>query len=108
MVWDSVYASNFIGTATNSNYLNLGGSYVSATTASTATTIVARDSNRDIFANVFNGTSTSANYADLAEKYLADKEYDPGTVVCVGGTAEVTVAGVGALAIVLLVLIQHT
>jgi hypothetical protein len=98
-VWNSVYASNFVGTATNSNYLNLGGSYVSATTASTATTIVARDSNRDIFANVFNGTSTSANYADLAEKYLTDKEYDAGTVVCIGGTAEVTAAGSGTTAI---------
>lgn len=99
LVWNSVYASNFVGTATNSNYLNLGGSYVSATTASTATTIVARDANRDIFANVFNGTSTSANYADLAEKYLADKVYDPGTVVCIGGAAEVTAATSGSMAI---------
>lgn len=30
-----------------------------------------------------NGTATAARYADLAEKYLADKEYEPGTVVSV-------------------------
>jgi len=97
--WNNVYASNFVGTATNSNYLNLSGSYVSATTASSATTIVARDSSSNIYANVFNGTSTSANYADLAEKYLADCEYEPGTVVRVGGTKEVTAASEGTIAI---------
>jgi hypothetical protein len=34
--------------------------------------------------------STSAQYADVAEKYLADRDYPPGTVVEIGGTAEVT------------------
>jgi hypothetical protein len=29
-------------------------------------------------------------YADLAENYLTDQEYEPGTVVVVGGDAEVT------------------
>jgi hypothetical protein len=41
-------------------------------------------------AGLFSGTATSARYADLAEKYLADDNYDIGTVVCVGGEAEVT------------------
>lgn len=36
------------------------------------------------------GTSTSAQYADLAENYLADAKYIPGTVLEVGGDAEVT------------------
>jgi len=40
----------------------------------------------------FIGTATSAQYADLAENYLADADYEPGTVVEFGGTAEVTVA----------------
>jgi hypothetical protein len=34
--------------------------------------------------------ATSAQYADLAEMYEADAEYLPGTVVCFGGTKEVT------------------
>ena len=34
--------------------------------------------------------ATSAQYADLAEKYVADAEYAPGTVLSIGGTAEVT------------------
>jgi hypothetical protein len=45
------------------------------------------------------GTSTSAQYADLAEKYLADAEYAVGTVMMVGGDAEVTAATWGNRAI---------
>jgi len=48
---------------------------------------------------VIYGTSTSARYADLAEKYLADAEYAVGTVVMVGGDAEVTAASWGSRAI---------
>ena len=46
--------------------------------------------NTDIQATVFHGEATAARYADLAEKYVADKEYDPGTVVKLGGNAEIT------------------
>lgn len=46
----------------------------------------------NMFATLFNGTATSARYADLAEKYLADAAYDVGTVIAVGGPAEVTAA----------------
>ena len=45
-----------------------------------------------IWATTFDGTATQARYADLAEKYLADDEYEPGTVIAVGGEAEVTAA----------------
>ena len=38
----------------------------------------------------FVGTSTTATYADLAEKYLPDADYEIGTVMMVGGSAEVT------------------
>jgi len=38
----------------------------------------------------FAGTASSAKYADLAEKYKADKEYEVGTVVILGGTEEIT------------------
>lgn len=34
--------------------------------------------------------ASSAQYADLAEVYVADIEYEPGTVLIFGGTAEVT------------------
>jgi len=93
--WNSVYASNFLGTATNANNIALNGVYVSATTANTANTVVARDVNNTVYATTFNGTATSADYADLAEKYLMDKEYPPGTVISVGGPSEVTASGQG-------------
>lgn len=38
----------------------------------------------------FYGEATSARYADLAEIYSADADYEPGTVVKLGGSAEVT------------------
>jgi hypothetical protein len=37
-----------------------------------------------------NGSTLQATYADLAERYAADKEYDPGTVLIIGGDKEVT------------------
>jgi hypothetical protein len=43
----------------------------------------------------FAGTATSAEYADLAERYLADDDYQAGTVIAVGGEAEVTAAHAG-------------
>lgn len=99
LLWANVYANNFVGTATNANALNLGGVYVSATTASTASTIVARDASSNIYCNVLNGTATSAYYADLAEKYLADAEYEVGTVLMVGGEKEVTACQPGFRAV---------
>jgi len=44
----------------------------------------------NVYAVNFLGTSTTAKYADLAEKYLPDADYEVGTVMMVGGTAEVT------------------
>ena len=45
-----------------------------------------------VYATTFEGTATKALYADLAEKYLADENYSIGTVIAVGGSAEVTAA----------------
>jgi hypothetical protein len=42
--------------------------------------------------NILTTTTTAARYADLAEKYLADEDYEVGTVMCIGGDAEVTAA----------------
>jgi hypothetical protein len=44
--------------------------------------------------NTLQVTSTQAQYADLAEKYSADQDYEPGTVLCFGGTHEVTISSV--------------
>ena len=91
---------NVTGIASRATTLIVNGTtYESATTANTASTIVARDSSSNIYANIFYGTATSANYADLAEKYLADQEYEFGTVVSVGGEKEVTASNYGDLAI---------
>lgn len=43
-----------------------------------------------IYAVTFNGNASTANYADLAERFEADVVYEPGTVVELGGDAEVT------------------
>jgi len=40
----------------------------------------------------FIGTATSALYADLAENYESDAQYQPGTVVRLGGSKEITLA----------------
>jgi hypothetical protein len=45
------------------------------------------------------GTAVHAQYADLAEKYLADREYEIGTVVAIGGEAEVTACSQGDRAV---------
>lgn len=42
------------------------------------------------WSNVY-GKAVQAQYADLAEKYVADRNYEPGTVVIFGGEKEITV-----------------
>jgi hypothetical protein len=93
-----ITANRFLGTASQSDRLkidndavdNVSSAYKSAKTSKTANTIAARDSSGNLSANIFNGTATSVQGADLAEKYLADKEYPVGTVMIIGGEAEVT------------------
>ena len=43
-----------------------------------------------VYATVFDGTATQARYADLAENYSADTDYEPGTVIVLGGAKEIT------------------
>lgn len=43
-----------------------------------------------VSANLFDGVASSAKYADLAEIYASDEDYEPGTVVKIGGSAEIT------------------
>jgi hypothetical protein len=99
-------AVRFIGIADKADRLKIDDSasdadpnYKSAKTTASANTIAARDSSGNLTAVLFQGTATAARYADLAEKYLPDAEYAVGTVVKVGGTAEVTVTSWGDRAI---------
>jgi len=95
----NITANRFIGTADKADQLLVGAAYRSSATTATANTIAARDASGDIYASLFQGTATAARYADLAEKYLADQEYNIGTVVVVGGEAEVTASIAGQRAI---------
>jgi len=111
----NIYANQFIGTVekTDKTFIDAANTVVDPTWAGTTLStqyrtakllatpysIAARDASANITANIFNGTATSARYADLAEKYLADQEYETGTVVVIGGDAEVTACTVGKRAI---------
>jgi len=66
--------------------------YVSAGVIPAANASVNLGSTSAWFNNVY-GTSLHAQYADLAERFEADAEYEPGTVVEMGGTAEITAVG---------------
>jgi len=44
----------------------------------------------NIYGNYFRGTSISALYADVAERFAADGIYPAGTIVALGGAAEIT------------------
>jgi hypothetical protein len=48
---------------------------------------------RTVFANTFSGQASTALYADLAERFESDSSYEPGTVVELGGAAEITKVG---------------
>lgn len=95
----NISAVRFTGIADKADQLLVSGVYRSSATTATANTIAARDASGDIYASLFQGTATAARYADLAEKYLADQEYEVGTVVVVGGEAEVTASITGQRAI---------
>jgi hypothetical protein len=70
-----------------------GGTLTDGTLSSTAgaitgaTTVTASG---NITGNFFVGTATAAQYADMAEVYSSDEDYEAGTVVKIGGSAEIT------------------
>ncbi len=94
----NLVANQFVGVADKADRIkidndatdNPASAYKTAKTTKTANTIAARDSSGNLAANIFNGSATSVVGADLAEKYIADKEYDVGTVLIIGGEKEVT------------------
>ena len=97
--FNTIYASTLNGVASHADALNVAGTYRTASVSSSPNTVVVRDASNDIYANRFQGTATSAYYADLAEKYLPDADYEPGTVVVVGGEKEITASSWGQRAI---------
>ena len=60
------------------------------TSTNTASKAVVRDGSGNFAAGTITATATQAQYADLAEKYETDAEYEPGTVVMIGGDKEAT------------------
>ena len=91
----AITASRFIGIADKADKLLVGATYLSSSLLSVANTVAIRDASGDLYAALFQGTATAARYADLAEKYLTDNNYQSGTVVVVGGDAEVTACSMG-------------
>jgi len=87
--WSTVYADDFDGNATSASGLKLTGNVYYPTTQDTANTVALRDANGDMEARYFRGIATSTQYADLAEVYSTEDELPTGTIVAVGGTAEV-------------------
>ena len=73
--------------------LNGGGSSgaVTLNLDTTLTGMTAATFSGNVNASYFVGTATQAQYADLAEKYIPDADYEPGTVLIIGGNEEVTV-----------------
>jgi len=57
-----------------------------------SSTLTYNPSSGTLTTGIFSGTATSARYADLAEIYASDSEYPAGTVVMIGGDAEITAA----------------
>jgi hypothetical protein len=103
--WANIHATTFTGRATSATALfysgapNAQNNLVVATESDTAWSVPIRDGNKAITATLFSGDALRARYADLAEKYLTDQEYESGTVVSVGGTAEVTASSLNDRAV---------
>ena len=99
--YTTIFATSLDGTAARADKLKSYeyGTYLEAIAALPSTqtkeSIVARDTAGDCTVNILTGTATRARYGDLAEKYLADRNYEPGTVVSVGGEKEITASTIG-------------
>lgn len=96
--YNTIYATNFAGTASQASSLleSVSNGYRTGNTGAVSNTVAVRDNNGDIFGNIFQGIASSADYADLAENYLPDdSEMPAGTVVKVGGANEITRATFG-------------
>ena len=73
-------------TATTATFTTVRTGSVIPTTANTFTL-----GNSSTWYSAVYATAVQSYYADLAEKYIADRDYEPGTVVVFGGPEEITV-----------------
>jgi hypothetical protein len=90
MVWDE--ATNVTGSTTNLGgaFTFLGSVHEEGTeTPNTGSFTLADIKASTVEANL-TGTATAAEYSDVAERFAADTAYEPGTVVALGGAAEIT------------------
>ena len=74
-----------IGTGSNVQFNKVSTKYLTAVDAGSGWAYVQGTWHLD------SGATFQATFADLAERYAADTVYEPGTVLIVGGTQEVTV-----------------
>lgn len=93
------FGDYLIGGTFNGNTATTVSVDVGSVVAATPSKVVARDSSGNIYFNVGFGTATASRYADLAEKYLPDQDYEVGTVMVIGGDAEITQSSSGERAI---------
>ena len=82
-------ANAFIGFDESADKFIVGtGTFTGASSGNltiTAGTLVAAT-----FEGNLTGTATAAQYSDVAERFASDRAYEPGTVVALGGAAEIT------------------
>lgn len=76
-------------TATITNQTNNGNISFSVNIGGVPTTVM----NINGANGTISGNQINANYADVAERFHADTAYEPGTVVELGGSAEITKVG---------------
>jgi hypothetical protein len=82
--------------AVSANSINLQSTtvttpyYVPLASTSTGNSTLVTDSGITYASGVLNTIASAARFADLAERYESDEVYDEGTVLVIGGTAEVT------------------
>jgi hypothetical protein len=106
LVFGSVYANSFVGLATQAASLTINGVAKTASVEATIDTVVVRTaSNQTIGSHTLPAgsikvvtlmaTNTTTYFGDVAEKYVTDNDYETGTVLMIGGTAEVTAATAG-------------
>jgi hypothetical protein len=90
MVWDE--ATNATGSTTNlgGTFTFLGSVHEEGTEAPNTGSFVLADIKASTVEANLTGTATAAEYSDVAERFAADTAYEPGTVVALGGAAEIT------------------
>jgi hypothetical protein len=84
---------NVAGTSNVAVFTTTGGVFTGLTTPSIAKSGTNAVGNIGSASNYFNrvfATATTALYADVAERFAADEVMEPGTVVELGGTKEIT------------------